>query len=107
MPVRLVRILAILLNAINCTLPLDPKKFQALADEFLEIFHKSKISWNILNPSIHMLLVHGADMIRYFNAAIGLFSEEGPEANNKIIRQLKTFQLWSIFANANVNVKEY
>ena len=86
------RILATLLNAINTTLPLDPAKFKALADEFLEIFHKSKISWNVLNPSLHMLLVHGHDLIRYFNAAIGLFSEEGPEANNKIIRKLKTFQ---------------
>ena len=88
-PVKLVKILAKLLNAINSTLPLDPQKFQELANEFLTLFHKSKISWNILNPSLHMLLVHGADMIRYFRAAIGLFSEEAPEANNKIIRHVK------------------
>ena len=88
-PVKLVKILATLLNAINTTRPLNPNKFQAKANEFLTIFHKSNISWNTLNPSLHSLLVHGGDMIRYFQGSIGLFSEEGPEANNKIIRHVK------------------
>ena len=88
-PVKLVRILTTLLNAINTTRPLDADKFQKKANEFLTDFHKSNISWNTLNPSLHALLVHGGDMIRYFRGSIGLFSEEGPECNNKIIRHVK------------------
>ena len=82
----LVRDLNYLIMAVNSTSTLDPDEFDALAANWLDRFHASDISWNILSPSVHLLLHHGGDMIRYFKAPIGLFSEEGPEANNKIIR---------------------
>ena len=88
---EIVRILRDLLNAINCTLPLDADKFEALCELWLDLFFNSEFSWNVLNPSVHLLLVHGPDLIRYFDSSIGLYSEEGPEANNKVIRSEKRF----------------
>ena len=85
-PVDLVRDLHYLIMAVNSTSLLSPEKFEELADSWLDRFHSSDFQWNILSPSVHLLLHHGGDLIRYFNAPIGLFSEEGPEANNKIIR---------------------
>ena len=82
----LVRDLHYLIMAVNSTAPLDPDEFDALAADWLDRFHSSAISWNVLSPSVHLLLHHGGDFIRYFKAPMGLFSEEGPEANNKIIR---------------------
>ena len=84
--VELVEILADLINTINTTLSLDADAFDALAKQFLDVFYSSSVEWNILSPSVHLLLIHGADMIRHFRGPIGLYSEEGPEANNKTIR---------------------
>ena len=84
--VDLVRDLHYLIMAVNSTMPLDADEFDADAASWLDRFHNSGISWNILSPSVHLLLHHGGDFIRYFKAPMGLFSEEGPEANNKIIR---------------------
>ena len=84
--VELVEILADLINAINTTLPLNADNFDALAKKFLDIFYSSSVEWNVLSPSVHLLLIHGADIIRHFRGPIGLYSEEGPEANNKTIR---------------------
>ena len=53
---------------------------------FVYRFHDSDMSWNWMNPSVHLLVHHGPALIRYFGGVIGPYSEEGPEANNKIIR---------------------
>ena len=81
----MIEILADLINAINTTLPLDADKFEALCQRFLEIFFSSSIAWNIFSPTVHLLLVHGAELIRHFRGPVGLYSEEAPEANNKTI----------------------
>ena len=86
--VDLVRDLHYLILAVNSTNALDPDLFDEAAQSWLDRFHDSPFAWNTLNPTVHSLLHHGADLIRYFRAPIGLFSEEGPEANNKIIRQV-------------------
>ena len=85
-PEDLVRDLHYLILAVNSTSMVSPEKFEKLANDWLNRFHRSEFKWNVLSPTVHLLLHHGADIIRYFNAPLGLFSEEGPEANNKIIR---------------------
>ena len=85
-PEDIVRDLHYLILAVCSTSMLSPEKFDELANSWLDRFHASEFAWNVLSPSVHLLLHHGADIIRYFNAPIGLFIEEGPEANNKIIR---------------------
>ena len=86
--VDIIRDLHYIILAVNSTCPLDPEKFDAAAHSWLDRFHDSPFKWNTLNPTVHSLMHHGADLIRYFRAPLGLFSEEGPEANNKIIRQV-------------------
>ena len=71
--------LAHMLNAINVALPVDADKFESFAADWLDRFHNSKISWCTLTPSVHALLHHGAQIIRYFPIPIGLMSEEGAE----------------------------
>ena len=44
------------------------------------------MSWNWLSPSVHVLMHHGAQIIRALPCAPGLFSEEGTEHNNKKVR---------------------
>ena len=48
--VGLVRDMATLLDAINCGFELSPEAFQARADDWLDRWHASKMSWNVLSP---------------------------------------------------------
>ena len=40
----------------------------------------------IYSPTVHLLIVHGAEIIRNSPVAPGFLSEEGSEHNNKIVR---------------------
>ena len=81
-PVDLVEDMAHLLNTINTPFPIDPQKFDDFAKDWLRRFHASKISWCWLNPSVHVLLQHGKQMIEYFPVPLGLMSEEGTEVKH-------------------------
>ena len=39
-----------LLDSINCGYELDPDKFQALCDSWLDRFYASNMAWNVLSP---------------------------------------------------------
>ena len=69
--------MATLLDAINCGYKLDAEKFQLFCDSWLDRFFASHISWNVLSPYCHLILYHGADLIRQYPVATGLQSEEG------------------------------
>ena len=57
----------------------------------LYLFLITKLPWVSITPSLHKLLAHSAELIRA-NDGCGLeaFSEEGMEANNKRLRQIRT-----------------
>lgn len=40
-------------------------------------------------PSVHKVLIHGADIMESFEFAIGLTSEEAQENNNKYVRKAR------------------
>ena len=50
-------------------------------------FHENDdLNWHWLSVTVHVILEHGADLIRVLPIAAGLSSEEVGEANNKILR---------------------
>lgn len=40
-------------------------------------------------PSAHKVLIHGADLMNWFDLPIGFFSEEAQEARNKDFRKIR------------------
>ena len=85
-PVDLVYDFNVLLVALNCGDELIADEFQALCDSWLDRFHSSSISWNILLPTMHLILYHGADILRALPLAPALFGEDGSEGLNKVNR---------------------
>ena len=74
-----------LIIALCQTNELTPEQFDILAQDWLRRFHGNQaMNWHWLSPTVHALLVHGAEMIRFLPAAPGLFNEEAAEANNKV-----------------------
>lgn len=47
----------------------------------------SEYGWYKMSPTVHKLLIHGSDIINYFNVPFGWLSEEHQEGNNKIFRK--------------------
>ena len=48
--------------------------YSEFANRWLDDFHTSSISWNILSPTVHMLFVHGSDIFRESPVAPGYLS---------------------------------
>jgi len=44
-----------------------------------------------MSVTIHKILLHGADVIRYFHLAIGQLSEEAAEARNKDFKRFRFY----------------
>jgi hypothetical protein len=85
---ELVKILSLLLIAIRSFHKVNLAEFQRLSDRAMEIF-KTKYPKFRPSPKIHLLLVHGAEILSHMELAPGFYSEEGPEANNKHLRNDK------------------
>lgn len=65
--------------------PRDIDKFEKFAFKTAEMCIE-KYSWYKMPPSVHKVLIHGANIIKSFELPIGWYSEEAQEANNKIFR---------------------
>ena len=61
-------------EAVDCKHKVSPDKFSEFAGRWLDEFHNSSISWNILSPTVHMLFVHGSDILRKSPIAPGFLS---------------------------------
>ena len=57
--------MATLLDAINCGFELSPEAFQARADDWLDRWHASKMSWNVLSPyAVKIIMNHVTNLIK-------------------------------------------
>ena len=63
--VQIIRNLAKVLNAINSKSEIDPDKLEALCQTTLDLIYESKWSWNWLSHSVHVLLHHSPQIVRY------------------------------------------
>ena len=82
-----------MIDALSSGHDLDPDKFQELADSWVDRFHQTGMRWNWFSPYMHMLMVHGGEVINALPLAPGLLSEVG------------TSQLINIFEPCNVTCK--
>lgn len=77
-----------ILIAINSTKPINIPAFRAYAYAtavlYIELYH-----WYFMPPSVHKVLIHGADLMTRFDLPIGYFSEEAQEARNKDFRNIR------------------
>ena len=87
-PHKLVYDLKVLIQALNCGKPLDSQKFKEFTQNWLQEFHSNpKINWNILTPTMHLLMVHGHRIVELFPVPPGHMSEEGSERNVQTFRR--------------------
>lgn len=77
-----------ILVAINSTKQINIPEFRRFAYETAELYVKL-YSWYYMPPSVHKVLIHGADLMRRFDLPIGYFSEEAQEARNKDFRKIR------------------
>ena len=85
----LIKRLAVILTAINSTRKeIDPDKFGQYALETAR-FYVELYNWYAMPPSVHKLLVHGADIIRSLPLPVGMLSEEAQEKRNKESRNIR------------------
>ena len=64
----------------------NPEKFGELCNETLEHYMEC-CKWYDIPPSLHRVLVHGEDIIKFTPLPVGLTSEEGSESNTKFARK--------------------
>lgn len=77
-----------ILVAINSTKKINTSEFRAYAYETAELYI-SLYKWYFMPPSVHKVLLHGADLMTNFDLPIGYFSEEAQEARNKDFRNIR------------------
>ena len=80
-PPDLIRDFYSLILALTSGVDVNPFEFQEQANSWLDRFHGNPdISWNILSPTVHMVLHHGAEILAAFDVPPGLLSEEGKKS---------------------------
>lgn len=77
----------IILQCMNSGYKIDSKKFNDFAIETAkQLVHEDNYKWYKMPPSVHKVLIHGADIINHSLLSIGELSEEAAEATNKHIK---------------------
>ena len=79
--------MATMIDALSSGYNLDADRFQEMADSWMDRFHNTNMTWNWFSPYVHMMMVHGAQIIRALPLAPGLLSEEPSEHLNKFVRK--------------------
>lgn len=95
---KLIQDIRTLLIAISCHHNIDPEKFKLVAMEVAERFVKL-YPWYNMPPTLHRLLIHGADVMRKSILPSGMFAEHAAEGLNKLYRYYRIF-------NARKNLME-
>lgn len=79
---------ATVLQVINSRFEIDAEKFEEYAVETARKLVE-EYPWYYLPPSVHKILIHGAEVIKHALVSIGELSEEAAEAKNKDIKQFR------------------
>lgn len=85
----LIRRLYIILQALSSGIIIDAQKFGEYALETARIY-VSKYNWYYMPSSVHKILIHGENIIKYFAVTpIGQLSEDAQESRNKDYRKFR------------------
>lgn len=71
------------------TRPKDIRKFRNYALDTYKLCTEL-YEWYPMPPSVHKILLHGADIMEVFHLPIGWYSEEAQESNNKHFRKARS-----------------
>lgn len=84
----LIRRFGVILQALNSKYAIKYEEFNKYcletAEKYVQLYE-----WYYMPPSVHKILIHGADVIRHALLPIGELSEEAQEAKNKDIRRFR------------------
>lgn len=86
--IDLIKRFKIILQTLASGHTINIEKFKNYTLETAKLYVE-KYSWNPMTPTVHKILIHGADVISNFWLPIGLLSEEAQEANNKIFKKVR------------------
>lgn len=78
----------VILKTVSSGYEIDVGKSEEYTKQTKRLFVE-KYPWYSMNPTVHKILEHFADIIRYHMVPIGMLSEEAQEARNKDCRRLR------------------
>lgn len=78
----LIRNFSTILIAISCHLPIDPEKFEELCDSTNDLYVQH-YPWYYRCATLHIILMHGGDIIKTSALPVGMLPEEASESRNK------------------------
>lgn len=79
---------SIILRTISCGLHINVPNFEKLLKETALLYFKL-YPWYYMPATVHKILIHGIDFIKYSTIPIGMLSEEALESSHKIIRNAR------------------
>lgn len=85
---NLVERFSVILQVISCNRQIDYEAFKKYANDTVNLFVKL-YNWKFMPPTVHKVLIHGWEIIKFFGGHIGKFNEEAQEANNKAFREAR------------------
>lgn len=78
----------VILVALSTRNKIDPQKFRIYAFDTAKLLLQS-YGWYYMPPAVHKVLIHGAQIMSFFDLPIGFYSEEAQEARNKDFRYIR------------------
>ena len=79
---NLIHKIHVILIALSCGLPIDSKKFGSYCKDTANLYIQL-YPWFTMPVSVHVVLIHGANIMSSSVLPIGMMSEEAQEARNK------------------------
>ncbi|XP_017484189.1 PREDICTED: uncharacterized protein LOC108372867 [Rhagoletis zephyria] len=79
---------SLVLRVLSCGKQIKTQEFSVLLNETRELYLRN-YGWYNMPSSVHKVLVHGCDVIKYFDLPIGSLSEEALECSHKNIRKYR------------------
>lgn len=87
---HLIERLHTILQILTCSSkPKNMEKFRTYAITTYELCI-DLYEWYPMPPSVHKILIHGADIMETFELPLGFYSEEALECNNKYFRKARS-----------------
>ena len=80
----------VILDTINSGYEVDIEKFRSYCIKTAELYTE-KYFWWTMNAGVHIVLIHGADIIASLKHPVGELSEEAQECRNKDLKRIRTF----------------
>lgn len=84
----LIRRFHVILIAVTSRKPVDTVKFDEYAIETLRHYN-TEYDWYHLPTTVHKVLLHGSQIMEFFDLPVGYYSEEAQEARNKDFKRIR------------------